>query len=66
MIIGLAMIASPAIAFALTVLARQYSSYTFIAEAVGILAFGTYWLTKSRELSITQAERKALRGELNI
>jgi len=65
-LIGLVMIASPAIAFALSVLARQYSSYTFIAEALGILAFAAYWLTKSRELSITQAEGKALRDELKI
>jgi Protein of unknown function (DUF998) len=65
-IIGLVMIAAPAIAFALTVLLRQYSSRTFIAEAVGIFAFATYWLAKSRELYVTQVERKALHSELNI
>lgn len=63
-LIGIVMIASPAIAFVLTALLKQYRAQTFYAEVVGILAFATYWLTKSRELSITGAERLALQAKL--
>ncbi len=63
-IIGIAMIATPAIAFVLTVVVQQYRALSFYVEAVGIITFSIYWLVKSRELSITEAERKVLRGEL--
>lgn len=63
-ILAALMLTSPLIAFVLNTIFRQYKSLVFYVEAVGIFAFAAYWLTKSRELSITQAERKALRGEL--
>jgi hypothetical protein len=58
------MLASPLIAFLLNALLRQYSALIFYVEMTGIFAFAAYWLTKSKELSLTQAEKKALRGEL--
>ena len=61
-----AMILSPVVALVLNILFRQYGSLVFYVEAFGIFAFSAYWLTKSKELSMTQAERKALRGEIEI
>jgi hypothetical protein len=63
-IIGVAMITSPAMAFVLTVLLQQYKALTFYVEAAGIFSFAAYWLTKSREISITEADRLALQGKL--
>lgn len=51
MIIGLLMVASPVIAFLLTIVLQQYKSITFYIELVGIWAFASYWLLKSRELN---------------
>jgi hypothetical protein len=62
--LGGVMIASPIIAFILTVLVQQYRALTFFIEAVGIFAFATYWLTKSYEISITNSEKHALKGDL--
>jgi hypothetical protein len=66
--IGLAstMVISPLIAFLINALFRQHGSLVFYIEAVGIFAFAGYWLTKSRELSLTQAEKRALHGELDV
>jgi hypothetical protein len=49
----------------LNVLAPQYKAFVFYVEAGGIFAFAAYWLTKSRELSLTQAEERAVRGEVD-
>ena len=38
----------------------------FWAEAFGIWAFGTYWLVKTKELRLSDVERRALRGEVDI
>ena len=38
----------------------------FWLEAAGVSAFGAYWLVKTRELSLSQVERRVLRGELAI
>ncbi len=65
-ILGLAMLGSPAAAFVLNVLARRHEALVFYVEAAGIFAFAAYWLTKSREISLTQAEKKAIKGELEI
>ena len=35
----------------------------FVAEAFGIYTFALYWLLKSRELSITRAERLVMKGK---
>ena len=62
-VLGMVMIASPAMAFGLSLL-LQHKSLTFYIEAAGIFAFAAYWLTKSREISITESEKNALRGQL--
>jgi hypothetical protein len=58
------MLASPAIALVLNFILLQHRAAVFYVEAFGILAFAAYWLTKCRELALSQAEKKALRGEL--
>lgn len=57
-ILGIGMLLSPLIALIITFLFQQLSSYTFFVEAVGVWIFATYWIIKSRELSITQADKK--------
>jgi hypothetical protein len=59
----LAMVASPIAAAFLNVILRS-DSYTFIAEALGVYAFAAYWLIKTIEISKTEADRMAARGEL--
>lgn len=56
------MISSPLFAFIITLLTRQAGSIIFYVEAVGVFAFAFYWLVKSRELSATNAEKRALHG----
>lgn len=63
--IGIGMILFPLIALLLTMVFRQFSAYTFFAEATGIWVFAAYWLLKSRELKLTNAEHLALH-EQNI
>jgi hypothetical protein len=65
-VIGIVMIASPAIAVVLTVLVRRFEAYSFWVEVSGIYAFAAYWLTKSREMRLTEAERLGLHGTLAI
>jgi hypothetical protein len=57
----------PAIAAALGTLLRSEasgSSALFLVEAFAVLTFAAYWLTKSREMSATDAERLALERKL--
>jgi hypothetical protein len=66
---GGAMIASPAIAFALKLFLQPdpgKGSFIFYIEAVGVVIFGSYWLLKSFEIRETHAERKAVEGHLKI
>jgi hypothetical protein len=65
-LIGVGMVLSPLIAVLMTVIFRQFKSYTFFAEAAGIWIFASYWLVKSYELSFTHAERRVLRGKIRI
>jgi hypothetical protein len=65
-LLGAGMILSPLIALLMTVMFRQFKSYTFFVEAAGIWTFAAYWLVKSRELSYTNAERLVLRGKIRI
>ena len=65
-LIGVGMVLSPLIAVLMTVIFRQFESYTFFAEAAGIWIFASYWLVKSYELSSTNAERRVLRGKIRI
>jgi hypothetical protein len=36
----------------------------FVAEAVGVISFGSYWLLKTKELKLSDVEGRAMRGEL--
>lgn len=63
---GALMIVSPFSALLLTVLFDQYQRYAFVAEAAGIWIFAAYWMLKSREISVTSAERRVLREEIEI
>lgn len=65
-LLGIGMVLSPLIALLMTVVFRQFKSYTFFVEAAGIWIFATYWLVKSRELKSTNAERLVLRGKIRI
>ena len=65
--LGALMIVSPAIAVALGVLMRSEghdSPALFLVEAFAVFTFAAYWLTKSREMSATDAERLALERKL--
>lgn len=64
--LGIGMILSPVIAILLAYLVKQENSYRFFAEAAGIWIFAAYWLLKSREISITNAERLAVSKEIQI
>ena len=59
-LIGIALILSPLTALLLTLIFRQFESFTFFAEAAGIWAFASYWLLKSWEISSTNSEQRAL------
>lgn len=59
------MILSPVAAYAFNTLTGQ-NSLRFWAEAFGVWAFGTYWLVKTKELSLSEVERRALNGEVDM
>jgi hypothetical protein len=63
-VLGILMIVSPAAAFILTLIPWFRSSLLFFVEAGGVYVFAVYWLIKSREIRETQADHKAVRGEL--
>jgi len=65
-ILGWAMIASPLTAFTVSVVLRKQNAITFFIELIGIWVFAIYWLFKSREISETDADGKAARGELQV
>lgn len=65
-ITGWSMIVSPLVAWLFTVVIKSMGAFVFFAEMFGIWAFASYWLLKSRELSITHAEQKALYGNLDM
>jgi hypothetical protein len=65
--LGIAMVASPAVALAVAWLFRSPTGNTsnvFFLEAFGAWAFGGYWLAKSCELKQTSADRAAAEGIL--
>src|SRR5262249_16384447 len=62
-IIAIAMILVPV---AVIVMARVYKMYdkdVFYVEWIGIAMFSAYWLVKTWELSISEAEKNALMGK---
>jgi hypothetical protein len=62
-LIAFFLIASPLAAVIVSIWLRRFSSVTFFVEAFAIYIFATYWLVKSRELSLTQAETLAAQKE---
>jgi hypothetical protein len=64
--LGLLMIASPLVAFFLTITVNDFHKYIFFVEAVGVWAFALYWWRKSVELSITGAEKLAINEKLEL
>lgn len=66
-LLGWGMVASPAIALVLTYVLQPGTvdrSTIFFVEAVAVLMFAAYWLTKSREIMETNAEVLALAGKI--
>jgi hypothetical protein len=65
--LGALMAVSPGLAAALSAVLRSSgseSSALFFIETFAVLTFAAYWLTKSREMSATDAERLALERKL--
>jgi hypothetical protein len=56
-------IAAPVMAFILYEF-NIYDQWTLFVEWVGIWAFSFYWLLKSYELSLSDADKKAMKGEM--
>ena len=65
-VIGVFMITFPLLAFLFSLLIQQTHLKVFFIEAFGVWVFAYYWLMKSRELSYTHAERRALNSEIKI
>ena len=59
---GALLLLSPLTAVLMSLVFMQFKSYVFFAEWAGIWAFAFYWLVKSHELSVTNAEHLALQG----
>ncbi len=62
--LGGLMIASPVIAFILTLVFQKQPSYIFFVEAAGVWTFAAYWSVKSTELEKSSAEQRALAKEI--
>jgi len=63
-VLGAFMLASPAIAAILSASSGSFAQYRFLLEAVGVYTFAAYWLAKSAELKVTNAETLAAAGRL--
>jgi hypothetical protein len=63
-IIGVVLLLSPLAAVAASYVLDQHPNYKFFIEAFGVWSFAYYWWTKSREFTITSAEKRAVCGEL--
>jgi hypothetical protein len=57
-VLAIAMAAFPLVALAITKWAEAESYFTFTAEALGVFTFAAYWLLKSYELSLSDADHK--------
>lgn len=64
--LGVALVLSPIGAFLITAVFQLQGSLTFFVEALGILAFSAYWIAKSREIRLSELERRATRGEVAL
>jgi hypothetical protein len=58
--IGAFMVATPVVALLMTVVFMQFKSYVYFAEVAGIWTFAAYWIVKSIELGISNADRVVL------
>lgn len=64
-VLAISMALSPVAAYAFNEFTRQ-NSLGFWAEAFGIWAFGIYWLVKTKELRLSDVERRALKGDVDM
>ena len=64
-VLAISMVLSPVAAYAFNEFTGQ-NSHVFWAEAFGIWAFGAYWLVKTKELSLSDVERRALKGDVDM
>ncbi|HKG59444.1 MAG TPA: hypothetical protein VKB05_06650 [Pyrinomonadaceae bacterium] len=64
--LGWAMVATPLIAAILSYFPAFTGRFIFVAEAIGVYAFGVYWLVKTVEIRQTDADRKAASGKLQL
>jgi len=66
-LMGVGMIVSPFIAVLLTSILQLKSDLkptVFVAEALGVFVFASYWILKSIEIKQTNSERSAIDGKL--
>jgi hypothetical protein len=64
-LLAIVMVLSPFIAWVFNTISLQNSLH-FWDEAIGILAFGVYWLKKTSELGRSDIERRALSGQIEL
>ena len=60
------MVASPVIAYVISVILQRRGALVLVAEVLGIWFFAAYWLLKSREMRETQADVLGLQGSLEL
>lgn len=65
-LLGHMMWSFPVIAWVLTSTLTQHRNFVFLVEMLGVWIFGAYWCVKSREIAETNADKKALRDQLNV
>lgn len=63
--LAISMVLSPVAAYGFNEFTHQ-SGLVFWAEAFGIWVFGIYWLVKTKELSLSDVERRVLKGEVDM
>lgn len=61
-IIGVVIVAAPAMAALQTLVLRQFRPYTYYSEVAAVWTFAVYWAVKSAELGVSRAEHLALQG----
>jgi hypothetical protein len=61
--IAIILLVTPGAVIVMTRIFGIYDKWIFIVETVGIVMFSAYWGLKSYELSKSDAEKKAIKGE---
>ena len=56
----------PAIAWLVSSTLTQHRYLVFLMEMLGVWIFAAYWWVKSREIAETNADKKALYGQLKV